>query len=117
MSNNKITSLTLYVYHNIESQKWGFVLTLQYVYETSIPLVMQLNCAHPILQNLIKLLRRLFYEMFCSRYWYKDVFKYVRKIRILDATNKTNYSLWQNNSCVISEAFEYNNVFLKTLSG
>lgn len=66
MSNNKITPLTLYVYHNIESQKWGFVLTLQYVYETSIPLVMQLNCAHPILQ--IKLLRRLFYEMFCSRY-------------------------------------------------
>lgn len=66
MSNNKITPLTLYVYHNIESQKWGFVLTLQYVYETIIPLVMQLNCAHPILQ--IKLLRRLFYEMFCSRY-------------------------------------------------
>lgn len=28
-----------------------------------------------------------------------------------------NYSFWYNNCCVISEVFEYNNVFLKILSG
>lgn len=107
MSNNKITPLTLYVYHNIESQKWGFVLTLQYVYETSIPLVMQLNCAHPILQ--INFSMRCFAHDIDIKMFLNTLGKYGYLMRPIE----THYynSFWQNNSCVISEAFEYNNVF------